>query len=85
MIRLLQRSGIILSMESHYKHHNGKFHQSYDLMSGWMNVLIDGIWLYPTLEKLITYTTGQEPRSYLNDPYQKQELTSYYKRHTQNN
>ncbi len=83
VIRLLQRSGIILSRESHYRHHNGKFHQSYDLMSGIMNTIVDWIGIYPMLEKIITKLTGLQPRTYLSDPKQKEELKSYYKSHSE--
>lgn len=80
-IRQLQRSGFILSWESHHEHHNGEFCQSYDLMSDWMNIVVNTSGLYPALEALITRFTGQQPRTYLTDPKQKEELISYYKEH----
>ena len=82
IVRLLQKTGIILSNESHARHHNGKFHQSYDLMSGIMNIVVDWIGIYPMLEKIITRLTGVRPRTYLSDPIQKKELRDYYKSHS---
>ncbi len=82
VIRLIQKTGIILSRESHFRHHNGKFHQSYDLMSGIMNDIVDWIGVYPLLEKIVTGLTGMQPRTYLTDPKQKQELRDYYKSHS---
>ena len=80
-IRGLQRTGIILSKESHYQHHNGQFNGSYDLMSGWMNNIVNASGLYPILERLVTRFVGLEPRTYLTDQTQKKELTTYYKGH----
>ena len=70
-----------MSRKSHFKHHNGKFHKSYDLMSGIMNIVVDWIGIYPLLEKIITKLTGLQPRSYLSDPSEKKELHDYYKSH----
>lgn len=80
-IKILQSTGIILSKESHQRHHNGSFNRSYDLMSSWLNVFIDWTGLYPMLERVITYTTGLQPRTYMSDPIERKELCDYYKSH----
>ena len=81
LIRQLQKSGIILSKESHFRHHNGEFHQSYDLMSGIMNDIVDWIGIYPALEKVVTGLTGWQPRTYLNSEEERKELHEYHKSH----
>ncbi len=80
-IRLLQKSEIILSKESHFNHHNGEFRQSYDLMSGIMNIIVNWIGIYPALEKVVTKITGAQPRTYLINSEERQELHDYYKSH----
>lgn len=81
-IKLLQRSGIILSKESHAKHHSGKYHnQSYDLMSTHMNTIMDYLEIYPKLEKIITKVTGLEPRTHIDDKSQREEFKEYYESH----
>jgi hypothetical protein len=81
-IRLLQRSGLLLSKESHLRHHGTKVHNcSYNLMCGWMNVLEDATGIYPALERLVTWATGLQPRTYLADKEQKDELDAYYMGH----
>lgn len=81
LIRQLQKTGIILSKESHSKHHNGEFYQSYDLMSGIMNNIVDYIGIYPILEKFVTRLSGLKPRTYLNDEVEREELHEYHRNH----
>jgi Lipid desaturase domain len=81
IIRFLQKSDIILSRESHYRHHNGQFNCSYDLMSGYMNKLIDFLSVYPALEYFVENYFGVQPRTYLKDEDQKREFKEYYELH----
>lgn len=82
ILRLIQMSGLLLSRESHHRHHNGNFNRSYNLMSGLMNRVEDFTGVYPFMESVIRRYTGALPRSYLTDPLQRKELDDYYASHS---
>lgn len=62
IIRLLQKSRLILTKENHSLHHNSPFESNYCITTGWLNPLFTKIRLWKNLEKIITKLTGSIPR-----------------------
>jgi len=61
-LRLLQRTGLILSPEHHQLHHQAPFATHYCITSGWLNGPLAKLNFFHTLERLITWLTGAVPR-----------------------
>ena len=57
-IRLLQRSGLVMTHEHHHRHHQGNFDNSYCIINGWMNPILERIDFWRKSEALITKITG---------------------------
>lgn len=49
-VRLLQRTGLILSPEVHDRHHRGDFSHGYCVTTGWLNPLLDRYRVLPRCE-----------------------------------
>jgi ubiquitin-conjugating enzyme E2 variant len=62
LVRLLQRTGIILSTHEHSRHHVAPFAQQYCIATGWCNRVLSAIDFFPRLERLITALSGLQPR-----------------------
>lgn len=63
-IRLLQRTGLILSPEHHSIHHAAPFAKYYCITTGWMNPVLTSLRFFPALEWLVTRITGALPRAH---------------------
>jgi ubiquitin-conjugating enzyme E2 variant len=62
-VRWLQRRGIILSGESHARHHEEPHVTNYCIATGWCNRWLTAIGFFPACERLVTRATGLEPRA----------------------
>jgi len=62
ILRLLQRSGLILSPEHHAVHHQAPFATYYCITSGWLNRPLAKLNFFRILERVITQLTGAVPR-----------------------
>jgi plasmanylethanolamine desaturase len=63
MVRWLQRRGVILSSEAHAQHHEEPYVANYCIATGWCNRWLTTIGFFPACERLVTRTTGLEPRA----------------------
>jgi hypothetical protein len=63
MVRWLQRRGVILSGEAHAQHHTEPYVANYCIATGWCNRWLTTIGFFPACERLVTRTTGLEPRA----------------------
>ena len=61
-VRLLQRSGLILSPRHHSFHHSAPYTRNYCITTGWLNPVFERFRVFQRLEQLITTVTGSEPR-----------------------
>lgn len=61
-VRLLQRSGVILSPARHAVHHSGPHTRAYCISTGWLNPLLDATEFWRGLERAVTRVTGAQPR-----------------------
>jgi ubiquitin-conjugating enzyme E2 variant len=62
-VRWLQRRGIILSGESHSRHHEEPYVTNYCIATGWCNRWLTAIGFFPACERFVTRATGLEPRA----------------------
>jgi ubiquitin-conjugating enzyme E2 variant len=62
VVRLLQRSGVILSKEHHSVHHSHPFTNYYSITTGWTNALLAGIGFWRGMERVVSAVTGMVPR-----------------------
>ncbi len=62
VIRLLQRTGIILGSAAHAEHHRAPFDRYYCITHGWLNPLLTRIRFFRAMEAVITRVTGAVPR-----------------------
>lgn len=62
LIRLLQRSRLIITKESHSSHHAPPYAKSYCITCGWMNPTLNFLRFFPALERIISWVTGAIPR-----------------------
>lgn len=53
LVRLLQRTGLILTPERHAVHHSPPHRFSYCITSGWLNPLLDRLGLFERAERLV--------------------------------
>ncbi|RJQ22560.1 hypothetical protein C4580_00730 [Candidatus Woesearchaeota archaeon] len=61
-VRVLQKSGLILSKKGHRGHHRRPFSRNYCITTGWLNPLLNKVCFWRILEKVITKMTGAVPR-----------------------
>ncbi len=62
-VTLLQKLHIVLPPDHHDIHHTAPFNKHYCITSGLLNRPLLAIRFYPTLERLVTATTGLLPRA----------------------
>jgi len=63
VVRLLQRSRILLSKEAHAPHHAAPFVRSYCITCGWLNGTLSFLHFFRALEGVVTAATGALPRA----------------------
>jgi ubiquitin-conjugating enzyme E2 variant len=68
-VRLLQRSGLALSVKEHGKHHKSPYGAHYCILSGALNPLLDASGFFRALEKFFYDRTGVEPNCWNELPY----------------
>ncbi len=56
-VRLLQRTGLILSPDRHARHHRASHDQAYCISTGWMNPLLDRMGVWSWLERSLKGST----------------------------
>ena len=61
-VRLLQRSGLLLSVPHHIQHHSGNHDYNYCLINGWADRTLGRLGLFRGLEGLIARWTGAQPQ-----------------------
>lgn len=61
-IRLLQRSGLLLSVDHHSQHHLGNHDYNYCLINGWADRTLGRLGLFRSLEWMIARLTGAQPQ-----------------------
>lgn len=61
-IRLLQRSGILLSFGHHVRHHSGNHDQNYCIINGWADRTLGRLGLFRGLEWVISRLSGAVPQ-----------------------
>lgn len=62
-VRLLQRSGVILSVEDHARHHVAPYTEYYCITTGWLNPLLSRTRFWRHCERVISAITGAKPRA----------------------
>ena len=63
LVRLLQRSRIILSPTHHARHHRPPYDRHYCITTGWLNAPLASLRFFRVLEWLVTASTGLRPRA----------------------
>lgn len=61
-IRLLQRSGLLLSVPHHIQHHSGNHDYNYCLINGWADQTLGRLGLFRALEWMIARWIGARPQ-----------------------
>lgn len=61
-IRLLQRSGLILSVNHHSQHHQGNHDHNYCIINGWADQTLGRLGLFRGLEWLVSRLSGARPQ-----------------------
>lgn len=61
-IRLLQKSGLLLSVHHHSQHHQGNHDFNYCLINGWADRTLGRLGLFRALEWLIARSSGAQPQ-----------------------
>lgn len=62
LVRWLQKAHFILPPAHHAVHHTAPFNKYYCITNGWLNWPLTKLAFFPTLERLVTATTGAIPR-----------------------
>jgi plasmanylethanolamine desaturase len=62
MVRVLQRSGLILSRRHHTRHHKEPFVRNYCITTGWCDPLLTRVRFFEVAEWAVTKLTGLKPR-----------------------
>lgn len=62
LVRLLQRTGIILSPKHHDVHHVAPHAENYCITNGWMNRPLSWLKLFPIIEWVISRVSGIRPQ-----------------------
>lgn len=63
VIKLLQKSRLIISVDHHKNHHSGDHTAYYCITTGWLNPVAEKIYFFRGLEKIITWISGAAPRA----------------------
>jgi len=63
LVRLLQRSRLILGPRNHASHHRAPFASDYCIVNGWCNPLLRASGFFAALEAVVARTTGAAPRA----------------------
>jgi hypothetical protein len=61
-VRLLQKSGLLLSVPHHIRHHSGNYDFNYCLINGWADQTLGRLGLFRGLEWLIARWSGAQPQ-----------------------
>ncbi|HKH50062.1 MAG TPA: fatty acid desaturase CarF family protein [Thermoanaerobaculia bacterium] len=61
-IRLLQKSGLLLSLSHHSQHHLGNYDFNYCLINGWADQTLGRLGLFRGLEWVIARWSGDQPQ-----------------------
>lgn len=61
-VRLLQRTGLVLSVRHHVRHHSGNHDVNYCIINGWADRTLGRLGLFRGLEWLIQRHTGAKPQ-----------------------
>ena len=61
-IRLLQRSGLLLSVHHHSRHHLGNHDYNYCIVNGWADRTLGRLGLFRGLEWVVSRWTGAQPQ-----------------------
>jgi ubiquitin-conjugating enzyme E2 variant len=61
-VRLLQRSGLLLSVPHHIQHHSGNHDYNYCLINGWADRTLGRLGLFRGLEWMIARWSGAQPQ-----------------------
>jgi plasmanylethanolamine desaturase len=59
----LQRRGLILGPDHHWRHHKSPFEVNYCITTGWCDPLLTRIRFFPALEWVVSRVTGVRPRA----------------------
>jgi hypothetical protein len=62
VVGVLQRCGLILTHESHARHHEPPYIANYCIATGWCNRPLAAVQFFRRLERAITWLTGLHPR-----------------------
>lgn len=60
--RWLQRAGLILAPDHHAVHHQAPHASHYCITTGWCDGILQRLRFFSSLERLITFVTGAQPR-----------------------
>lgn len=61
-VRLLQRSGLLLSPEHHLRHHAREHDDNYCLINGWADMTLGRLGIFRALEQAVSAVSGAVPR-----------------------
>lgn len=53
IVRALHRTGLVLTPARHARHHAGAHDRAYCVTSGWLNPVLDGLRVFPRLERVV--------------------------------
>jgi ubiquitin-conjugating enzyme E2 variant len=62
IVRVLQKSRLILRPSHHREHHDGRHTRNYCITTGWLDAPLRVLRVWPALEAVIEWTTGAKPR-----------------------
>ena len=62
LVKYAQKTGLILSVRSHARHHRSPFTVDYCITTGWLNRPLNAIGFWRLLERFISAATGALPR-----------------------
>lgn len=62
IVKILQKSGIILAKKNHSVHHKPAFDGYYCITTGWLNPILDKTGFWRIIENLVKSITGMQPR-----------------------
>jgi len=63
LVRMLQRTGVILSYRAHRLHHQRPHTANYCIATGWCNAPLQAVQFFSVMEYLVSACTGLQPRS----------------------
>jgi ubiquitin-conjugating enzyme E2 variant len=61
-VRWLQRAGVILRPDHHWRHHKEPFAVNYCITTGWCDPVLTRVRFFPALEWIVSGLTGWRPR-----------------------